>query len=131
MWKWTKRAFIVAVIGYGGYGIYDFYRAGLHTRPKMPDGAFSMSYKNGLRAILVDVPDERVARRYFGTPLEVPFYLKDAWSFCYPPTDGEIKHAAAFIKERAWPGERFEAICRIQVESETVDRGLVTSVPKL
>lgn len=131
MWKWAKRAMIIAIVAYGGYAAYDFYRAGLHTRPEMPDGAFSISYKNGLRAILVDVADERPTRRYFGMPLEVPFYLKNAWSFCHPPAGKEVEYAAAFIKERALPGERFEAICRIQVDNETVDRGVITSVPKL
>lgn len=56
------RALTVAIIAYSGYGAYDFYRAGLHTRPEMPDGAFSISYKNGLCAILVNVPDERPTR---------------------------------------------------------------------
>lgn len=97
----------------------------------MPEGAFSLSYKNGLRAILVDIPNEKNTRRYFGFPTEVPFYLEEAWSFCSPPSKDERKDVSAFMKGRNWPGERFEAICKIEVDNKVVVRGVITSVPKL
>lgn len=131
MWKWILRIGLIAVVGYVGYGAYDYYRAGLHTRPEMPPGAFSISFKSGFRAVLVDVPDERDTRRYFGYPFEVPFYLEDTWSICSPPTEEEAPEAAAFMEAQDFPGARFEVVCRIQVDDETVVRGVITTVPKL
>lgn len=131
MWKWVKRLILVAVIGFGGYAAYDSYRAGHFTRPAMPEGSFSLSFTTGLRAILVNVSDKRETRRYLGFPMEVPFYLKDAWSFCGPPSSEESDQVAAFMKERNWPGERFEAVCKIKADNEEVVRGLITTVPRL
>ncbi|MFF0947897.1 hypothetical protein ACFYE9_09565 [Rhizobium leguminosarum] len=131
MAKWIGRAIAAVVIAGVGYSVYDAYRAGYFTRPEMPDGAFSLSYRNGLRAIVVDVPNEQEVRRYFGFPTDVPFYLKDAWSFCSAPADEEKEQVAGFMKNREWPGERFEAVCKIKVDDDVVVRGLITSVPKL
>lgn len=128
MIKWIV---LILILAGGGYFAYDTYMAGLHNRPPMPEGAFSISYKNGLRAILVDVPNEQETRRYFGMPLDVAFYLKDAWSFCHPPTEAEAQDVATYIEQRNVPGERFEAICKIKVDDDVVVRGLITSVPKL
>ena len=127
MWKWIVGALILA---YGGYGAYDYYRGGYFSRPEMPEGAFSISFKNGLRAILVGVPNERQTRRYFGFPAKVPFYLEDAWSFCAPPNEEET---AQLTRENipSNPGERVEVICKIDVDGDIVIRGLITSVPKL
>lgn len=53
MSKWSKRVLFAVILAggcYVAYGLYDGYRAGYHTRPDMPDGAFSISYKNGMRA---------------------------------------------------------------------------------
>lgn len=112
-----------------GYVAYDYYRAGLHTRPQLPEGAFSISYKNGMRSILVDVADERESRRYFGFPADVPFYLEEAWSFCRPLPKAEATRIMAY-RERN-PGERFEALCTINVDDEIVVRGYISSVPRL
>ncbi|MEW2912325.1 hypothetical protein [Leisingera sp. JC11] len=131
MWKWIGRALIAAVVALIGYVAYDYYRADLHTRPEMPPGAFSISYKNGMRAILVDVPNERETRRYFGYPAEVPFYIEDVWAFCTPPEADEQNDAVKFIKASNKPGERFEVVCRIKVDDDTVIRGFITSVPRL
>lgn len=128
MWKWLV---LFVLLAGGGFVAYDGYMAGLHARPAMPDGAFSISYRNGLRAILVDVPNEQETRRYFGIPLDVPLYLQDAWSYCRPPTKEEGAEVAVFMQERDMPGERFEAVCKLTVDDDTVTRGLVTSVPKL
>ncbi|KQT65847.1 MULTISPECIES: hypothetical protein [unclassified Aureimonas] len=97
----------------------------------MPEGAFSISYQNGLRGILIDVPNDQETRRYIGFPQDVPFYLKDTWAFCRPPTGKEIPQAESLLRERHWPGERFEAVCKILVEDEEVVRGVITSVPNL
>jgi hypothetical protein len=129
MSKWISALCTGLLCVVAGYVAYDYYRAGLHNRPEMPEGAFSMSYENGMRAILVNVPDERATRRYFGRPAEVPFYLQDAWAFCNPLTEGEIRQIEVY-HERL-PGERFEALCAIDVDGEIVVRGLITSVPRL
>ena len=131
MGKWVFRSIVLVVIAFGAYAIYDYYRAGLNTRPDMPPGAFSISFTTGMRAILVDVPNERDTRRYFGFPFEVPFYLEDTWSICSPPKMTEMSDAESFMSLRDFPGERFEVVCRIQVEDETVVRGIITTVPKL
>lgn len=126
-----KRFVFAGLLAGGGYLAYDAYRAGYHTRPNMPEGAFSISYKNGLRGILIDVPDDQSTRRYLGFPQAVPFYLEDAWAFCRPPTGDEIQYADSLLRERNWPGERFEAVCKITVDAEAIVRGVITSVPNL
>jgi hypothetical protein len=131
MWKWIGRVLIAVVTASVGYSAYGYYQADLHTRPDMPPRAFSISYKNGIRAILVDVPNDKETRRYFGYPAEVPFYIEDAWAFCSPPEEGEEQDAEKFIKENNNPGERFEVVCRIKVDDESVIRGFITSVPRL
>lgn len=128
MWKWIVG---LIIIGGGGYLGYDSYMAGHFTRPAMPDGAFSLSFKNGLRGILVDVPNEKATRRYLGVPMEVPFYLTDAWSWCYPPIEEEAPQVSHFMAELNWPGQRFEAVCKITVEGTEVMRGLIISVPNV
>ncbi len=131
MWKWIGGALLIGIVGYLGYGFYDFYRAGLNTRPEMPESAFSISYKNGLRAILTGVPNEEKSRRYFGFPQKVPYYLEDAWSFCAPPEGEEVAMATKFIEDRDMPGERFEVVCKLTADKDVVVRGIITSVPRL
>lgn len=125
--KWIG---VLLLLGFVGYGVVDYFRAGYHTRPAMPEGAWSLSFKSGLRGIVVDVSEDD-SRRYLGVPMDVPFYLKDSWSWCYPPKDGEIAQAQAFIAERDWPGQRFEAVCKVSVEDTEVVRGLIISVPRV
>jgi hypothetical protein len=129
MWKWIKRGLLIFILGYVGWGAFDYYRAGYHTLPPMPEGAFPLSYANGLRAIMVGLPDETDSRRYFGYPLEVPFYLQEAWATCKAPTEVEIGEIEAQKPNR--PGERIEAVCRIEVDGDIVVRGFITTVPKL
>jgi hypothetical protein len=131
MWKWVKRLVFAICLAAICYVAYDSYRAGYHTRPDMPDGAFSLSYKNGMRAILIDVLNEKKTRRYFGIPFDVPFYLEDAWSFCSPPGEDDAEQVTSFMNSRDFPGERFEAVCKIKVDNDVVLRGLITSVPRL
>lgn len=78
---------------------------------------------------MVDLPDERSSRRYFGYPSKVPFYLEDAWSFCVPPTQEEAADFVEFLKDK--PGSRLEALCRIEADDDVVARGFIVTVPKL
>lgn len=128
MLKWIVLAAVLAGVG---YLTYDQYRAGYFTRPPMPEGAFSLSYKNGLRAILVGIPEEKSTRRYLGFGANVPFYLEDAWSFCRPPLEDEMQKVSKFMSDRDWPGERFEAVCEVKVDGRPVVRGWITSVPRV
>lgn len=128
MLKWIV---LVVIFALGGYVAYDSYMAGYLTRPKMPEGAFSLSYKNGLRGIMVDLPDERETRRYLAVPMKVAFYLEEAWSWCSPPTKEEGAQAAQIMAEQNWPGQRLEAVCKFTVEAEKVVRGLIITVPKV
>lgn len=130
MWKWIVGLLVSGVALGVGYGVYDAYRAGLFSRPEMPEGAFSLSFENGLRAILVDVKDESETRHYLGTPMQVPFYLEESWSFCHPPVSEDFPGAMAIITRRNWPGERLDAVCKLTVDKEVVVMGLITSVPK-
>lgn len=129
MKSWINLAVKLALIGAVLYGAFHYYRAGYLSRPEMPEGAHSVSFKNGLRAILVDTPNERTTRRYFGHRFQVPFYLEDVWSFCAAPTDDETKELARIYELRA--GERYKAVCKIEIENEIVPRGFITSVPRL
>jgi hypothetical protein len=131
MWKWVWRLLGLCVSAWVGYSAYAFFRAGYHTRPEMPDGAFSISFKNGMRAIVTGVPDESKSRRYFGYPSDVPYYLEDAWATCTPPTEEERPEVERLMTERDLPGERFEVVCRLQVDDDVVVRGLIMSVPRL
>lgn len=63
--------------------------------------------------------------------MKVPFYLEHTWSFCSPPSEEDELQVTTFMKNRDWPGERFEAVCKIKVDNEVVIRGVITSVPKL
>ena len=78
-----KKLFLLVIIGLLGLGVYDYYRRGYHTLPDMPQGAWLLNFKNEIRAIMVDIPDESLERRYIGIPMaDVPRWFKDAWSFC-------------------------------------------------
>lgn len=61
---WKKIVGVLRAVG-AGFVAYDYFSAGLHTRPEMPKGAFSLSYKNGMRAILVGIPNEEGISKVF------------------------------------------------------------------
>jgi len=123
MWKWI----IFALVGIGaGILVYDYFRQGLHTMPELPDGAFFVSYKNGMRAIMVDVPDYRPKRKYMSTTFKVEPWYEDAWSFCRAPFEEETASA-----KDIGTGSRLEAVCFIDDGDTKVPRGLVYSVPNL
>lgn len=109
---------------------YDYFARGYHTRPELPVGAFSLSFNNGFRAMLLDIPDERSTRRYFGVASnKVPFWAEDAWSSCRQPTKQEASRVLSEVDLGA--GSRLDAVCTIQADDATITRGAVLSVPKL
>ncbi|WP_417278407.1 hypothetical protein [Celeribacter sp.] len=117
---------LLAAIGYGGY--YYFSR-GYHTRPDIPEGSFSMKFKSGFRAIVLNQELDVIDRKYFGHSVEVPFYLEKAWSFCEAPTPEENEQILRELGNR--PGERVDGVCRIDVDGKSVLRGIIASVPRL
>ncbi|MGV8831552.1 MAG: hypothetical protein ACOH2N_06210 [Devosia sp.] len=127
MIKWLL---LIAVLTFGGYSAYQYFVAGYHTRPEIPDGAFSVSFPSGLRGIVVDLPED-MNRRYLGMPLEVPSYLEKTWSRCRPPSIEENPQVVQFMESRDLPGARFEAICEIELDGDLVTRGLLISVPRV
>jgi hypothetical protein len=127
MIKWLL---LITVLTIGGYSSYQYYFAGYHTRPEMPDGAFSVSFPSGLRGVVVDLPKDET-RRYLGMPIEVPSYLEKTWSWCRPPTKEENPQVVQFMESRELPGARFEAICEIVLDGDLVTRGLLISIPRV
>ena len=127
-----KKIFIFAVLCGGGWFAYDYYKAGLYKRPDMPEGAFSLSFAGGFRGIMEGVPDERFTRRYRAhSPNDLPEYLKEAWAFCKPQDETWVDAYFAQRGRGRDPGEKFVGLCTIDVEGETVVRGVITSVPDL
>lgn len=128
LWKRLGLAVFAAWLAYAGN---QYVRGGWHKLPEMPDGAFPLSFKSGLRAIVLDLPDERAVRRYFGLPTPAPFFVEGAWSLCSPPEGEEIAEAEYFMATLDQKGVRFEAVCRIDVDGEKIVTGVITSVPRL
>ncbi len=121
-----KKIGLFVLIGIFSWGIYEYFRLGLHTRPDMPDGAWSIVSKSGTRAIVVDIPDERPERKYFLMPTaETPEWFKDAWSFCEQATDEQ--------KELNPPdrGMRLEGFCSINADGEIIYTAVLQSAPSL
>lgn len=92
----------------------------------MPEGAWSIVSKSGTRAIVVDIPDERLERKYFLMPAaETPEWFKDAWSFCKKATDEQKKLNPP---DR---GMRLEGICSINADGEIIYMAVLQSAPRL
>lgn len=123
MLKWIIGVAVLVGVGLVGY---DYFKGGFHTRPEMPEGAFSLSYKSGLRAIVVGMPDMRPERKYLGIPFKVPSWYEAAWSFCSAPSPDEKAKS-----QDLGPGSRLEAICRIKTDDTEVLMGAIYSVPNL
>jgi len=126
-----KKLFGIIIIMIIGYFGYIYIEGGYYKRPELPKNSFSISFKNGFRAIMVNMTDERLERNYIGVPsLDVPFWAKDAWSYCKRPTKKEKRKILKKINLGV--GSRLEAICKIKVDKDTIiNRGVVFSVPAL
>ncbi|MBW0159487.1 hypothetical protein [Sedimentimonas flavescens] len=150
MKRWMFRILLLGVLGIASLWVYDFYRAGILSLPDIPDGAYTLSYKNGFRAIVLDAdvsdPIGRdgpkyfrslgVAnrdRKYLGVPFDVQPWFKEAWSWCKSPTEQEKAELERMPDDfrRKVANARFEAVCRIDVDGTDVVRGLIFSVPRL
>ena len=149
--KWFWRVLSVSVFGFLSFAFYDYYRGGYFSLPDLEDGAFPISFQNGLRGIVyeVEVSDESLARspkyfrrlasvnkerRYLGVPMDVPRWFEDTWSTCR----GDDPNARDFF-EKDMPEElkrdlssaRFEALCYITTDdNQAVVRGGIYSVPR-
>lgn len=151
MLRWIARTVVVGIVGYLGLLVYEYNRLGLFSMPDLPQGAYFVSFKNGLRGIVLDadVPEastgdgpkflrslsvENRERKYLGIPSDVPPWFVDAWSICEAPTDqerGAIIESLPSDLRQSLGNARFEATCRIDVDGEPLLRGLVFSVPRL
>ncbi len=150
MKRWIFGIIVLGIMGYAFYLAYNFYRAGYLSLPDIPDGAYTLSYKSGLRAIVLDadVPDTTLAngpkyfrslslanrdRKYLGFRYEVQPWFEDAWSWCKSPTEQEKAYLEQMPDDfrRTVENARFEAVCRIDVDGTEVVRGLIFSVPRL
>ncbi len=130
MFKWVFRLVGLGVIAFIGFGIYDYYRAGLNTRPAMPEGAFSLSFKAGPRVIMLDIKDERSARRYIVRPrTDVPSWFKESWSYCKPPTEED---QASLLKQlELGPGMRLDGVCTLDADGDVITTGYILTVPDI
>lgn len=150
MWKWFRRLLFIAVISVLGYATYDSYRGGFFNLPEISDTSYPISFKSGLRAILVDPevshpsPNTRpffrrlhIAdpdRRYFGIRLDAPIWLRDVWSFCVRPTDEEFTYFTDTMPQetaRKLAGMRFDAVCTVEADGKKYANGLIFSAPRL
>lgn len=150
MLTWILRLIGIGFIGFLGLAVYQSSEKGYFNLPDMAptDYAFSI---HGFRGIVKNAEvSEPVAesmpnffrrlnlanrdRSYFGVPLEVQEWMKDAWFFCLPPTDEERTYYENGMPEeiaRQLEFAQFEAVCSLDVDGNKVVRGLLYSIPKL
>lgn len=149
MGKWIIRLVLIGVIGFIGYLGYLSYQKGYFNLPELSESSYSISFRNGFRAIVVDpevthslefappffrrLSAANPDRRYFGIPMDVPSWFEDTWSFCHPPTDeerAEIERGMPDDLKRELIGGRLDAVCKIDTDGENLWRGLIYSVPE-
>lgn len=151
MAKWIFRLVLLGVVGFVGLALFDSYRGGYFQIPDLKPNEYPVSFKAGLRAIVIDpevtnssyaeapkffrrlanANDERV---YIGVAMNVAHWLEDVWSYCPAPTDEERNGYRASLPEDwkdALKFARLEGVCWIDVEGEKVLRGLVYSRPAM
>lgn len=152
MKRWIVRIVFLGILSFASLWAYNFYRAGYLSLPDLPDGAYTLSYKNGFRAIITDanISDPRPLgyegpkyfrslnaanpeRKYLGVPFNVQSWFEGAWSWCKSPTNQEKEDLNLMPDDfkRQVANARFEAVCRISVDDSEVVRGLIFSVPRL
>jgi hypothetical protein len=153
---WVSKSILVGFLGFVGLGAYELHGYGYFDLPDLPEGAYTLSFANGFRGIVLDadVPDSTFAtgpkifrrlsyadpdRRYIGIPFDVAAWFEDTWSTCSKPTDEEREQISAMMsKMPEWKeiqkdlvGARFDAVCSIEVDGkERIARGFIYSVPK-
>lgn len=149
MLRWLFRILALGFLGSCVFSGYKYYRAGYFSLPDLPNGAYPVSFDNGLRGILLEAEVEdhsadkdpaffRVitvanpSRRYIGTSFKVERWFVDAWSWCKAPTDEDkaMLEQTPDISQR-FQNARFEAVCRINVDGKEILRGLIFSVPRM
>lgn len=150
MKKWVLRIILLGVVGYLGKEVYDEYRGGYFDLPDLPDHAYTVSFKSGFRAILLnaDVPEtdwessdywRRLShvnkeRRYFGVPFDVPQWMEKAWSYCErlePASEQKLFDEMPNELKSDLYGARFEGYCWVDIDGEKMARGMIFSVPRL
>ncbi|NIZ63094.1 hypothetical protein DL239_19190 [Sedimentitalea sp. CY04] len=150
MFKWFFRMLLLCIVGVIGFATFGWHQKGLLNIPHLPEGAYAFS-RGGLRGVvfgqevsnptgvespkffrqLIHVNPERM---YLSLPLQVPHWLEDTWSNCTPPTGNEAADFEQSMPDdlkRNLVGARLDAVCRINLESEEVLRGLLYSIPNL
>lgn len=150
MRRWIGKILGYGIVAYLAYWAYEQYRAGIFDLPPLPDGAYTLSFESGFRAIVVDADVPAGAlydgprylrslsianrdRRYLGVPFEVEVWFEDAWSWCKKPNENDLARLKASPDElrKSVENARFEAVCQIDVDGKQVERGLIFSVPRL
>ncbi|KAA0921021.1 hypothetical protein FLO80_02285 [Aquicoccus porphyridii] len=149
MWKWIICLVLVGITGFIGYAGYHSYQKGYFNLPEFSETSYALSFRNGFRGIVVDPevsnPLEssprffrrlnlaNPERRYFTLAFDVPSWFEKTWSFCHPPTDEEravIERDMPDEVKREIIGGRLDGVCKIEVDGESIWRGLIYSVPK-
>jgi hypothetical protein len=149
---WITKLVVLGVVGYGGYEAYLLHKGGYFDLPVMAYGSYTVSFKSGLRGIVVDaevstdaladshkifrrLSDANPDRRYLGIPFDVPVWFKDEWSTCIKPSEEELQYIEASLSDDAkqqLTGARLDAFCYIETDGDQrIARGLIYSVPKL
>ena len=148
---WITKLIVLGVVGYGGYEAYLMHDAGYFDLPEVPDGAYVISFKSGLRGIVLDAEVDRdfdtgpaffrqlsyanPRRRYIGIPFDVASWFKDTWSTCQKPTDEARDYFLQTMPDdmkQKLTGARFDAVCYIETDDKNaLPRGLIYSVPKM
>ena len=130
MKKWLIRGVLVLVVALGAHTAYTYIRGGYLTAPPLEQGDFRLSFKNGLRAMMREIHDDRPSRKYLAVvPLDVPRWYEKAWAECRPPFLDELARFEA--GREMGPGMRTDAICEINADGDVFVRGWVLSVPRL
>ena len=151
MLRWVSRILIVSLIGYIGLLLYEYNRLGIFSMPDLPHGAYYVSFDSGLRGIVLnaDVPETSTGSgpkflrslsvenrdiRYIGISQNVPSWFANAWSVCEAPTEQErdsIMESLPNDTLHELGNARFEAVCQIDADGESLLRGVLFSVPRL
>ena len=73
------------------------------------------------------------SRNYLGFPFEVQPWFAKSWSWCKAPTAEEKARLVTLPEEtkQMIATARFEAVCRINVDGQEIERGLIFSVPRI